>query len=252
MSRTYETRYADSTSISSGFFNAVNHDRTYDAEQMGSMFDGLITDGVFSTIGSAFAVTAGTGMNINIAPGKAWFNKTWINSDSIATIEIAEAPYIMSRIDAVVIEVNKSETEMIGGADRGRKCHLAVVTGLAADEPVKPTLIHDGFIEQYALAYITVASQVTSITNAEIENVIGTEETPFVTGLLEHIDISELLQTFEAQAATQREGMATEFEDWFSHLQDELDAEQAAHLQNQINGIWTYLNNIGDAEQEEY
>ena len=32
--------------VTSGFFNSVNHDRLYDAEQLSSIFDGIIIDGV--------------------------------------------------------------------------------------------------------------------------------------------------------------------------------------------------------------
>ena len=42
--------------VSSGFFNSVNHDRLYDAEQVSSIFDGIIEDGVCESIGEAFMV----------------------------------------------------------------------------------------------------------------------------------------------------------------------------------------------------
>ena len=45
-------------SVSSGFFNSLNGDRKYNAAQMSAIFDGLIIDGVFASIGTAFAVKA--------------------------------------------------------------------------------------------------------------------------------------------------------------------------------------------------
>ena len=45
-----------------GFFNSENGDRKYNAEQMSAIFDGIIADGVFTTIGDHLAVSAGTGM----------------------------------------------------------------------------------------------------------------------------------------------------------------------------------------------
>ena len=50
-------------SVSSGFFNSLNGDRKYNAEQMSAIFDGLIIDGVFASIGTAFAVKAAGGLN---------------------------------------------------------------------------------------------------------------------------------------------------------------------------------------------
>lgn len=37
-----------------GFFNSLNGDRKYTAEQLSSIFDGLITDGVFDSIGAQY------------------------------------------------------------------------------------------------------------------------------------------------------------------------------------------------------
>ena len=40
--------------ITSGFYNSVNGDRTYDADQFGSLFDGIIAPGVFPNVGDKF------------------------------------------------------------------------------------------------------------------------------------------------------------------------------------------------------
>ena len=45
-----------------GFFNSLNGDRKYTAEQLSSIFDGLITDGVFDSIGDILATVPGSGM----------------------------------------------------------------------------------------------------------------------------------------------------------------------------------------------
>ena len=65
--------------ITSGFFNSVNHDRLYDAEQVSSIFDGIIKDGVYESIGDAFMVTPNSDLNdsIIVGTGRAWFDHTW-------------------------------------------------------------------------------------------------------------------------------------------------------------------------------
>ncbi|MGD7407461.1 hypothetical protein ACQCP7_25580, partial [Ralstonia pseudosolanacearum] len=57
--------------ITYGFFNSLNHDRRYDAGQISEYFDGLISDGVYESIGEALQVQAATGMNVNIQTGRA-------------------------------------------------------------------------------------------------------------------------------------------------------------------------------------
>ena len=42
-----------------GFYSSTNGDRKYSADQFGSLFEGIITNGVFMGIGKALEVTAG-------------------------------------------------------------------------------------------------------------------------------------------------------------------------------------------------
>lgn len=246
--------YVKSTAISSGFFNSdETGDRVYDADSISSLFDGLIKDGIYNTIGDMFKVSPNSGMIINIGSGRALFNHVWLKADSIVSIELTEATQYIDRIDAVIIEINKNVHEDDKDKnDIGRAGHIAVITGFASDDPQKPEMLHDGNVDQYPLAYIRVKANAEEITEADIENMVGTEETPFVTGLLEHVDISTLLTQYSAEARQQQTTDKKAFDDWFEHLQNELDENQAANLQNQINQITDWINTIGDAEEEEY
>ena len=47
--------------LTSGFFNSVDGDRKYNAEQMSQMFEGLIGDGIFESVGGKFKVSANSG-----------------------------------------------------------------------------------------------------------------------------------------------------------------------------------------------
>ena len=47
--------------VTYGFYNSLNKDRVYNAEQMSSIFNGIITDGVFASIGGSLMPIAGTG-----------------------------------------------------------------------------------------------------------------------------------------------------------------------------------------------
>lgn len=69
-------------SVSYGFYNSMNGDRKYDATQMSSIFDGIINDGIYETIGDRFVVRTSGGMNVVVGTGRAWFNHTWTLNDS--------------------------------------------------------------------------------------------------------------------------------------------------------------------------
>ena len=42
--------------VTYGFYDSTGGDRKYNALQMGSIFDGIIQDGVYANIGNAFQV----------------------------------------------------------------------------------------------------------------------------------------------------------------------------------------------------
>lgn len=234
-----------------GFYNSLNGDRVYDALQMSSIFDGIVTDGIFMSIGGHLDVTAGTGMQVVVAPGRAWFNHTWTLNDTDLPVTVEESEVVLDRIDALVLEINQE--------DSVRANAIKFVKGTPSSEPEKPTLIRSATINQYALAYVTVHASVTSITQADIENAIGLTDTPYISGILQTIDATTLVQQWQAQFDTMMSTDQTnfvywfsnkkleyetlfnadqaEFEEWFIHLQNELDENQAAHLQRQIDDI---------------
>ena len=128
-------------SITSGFFNSVNGDRKYDAMQMSSIFDGLIIDGIFASIGTAFVVKATTAQTVNVGIGKAWFNHTWTLNDAVLPLECPDSELLLNRIDAIVLEVNTTETV--------RENSIKIIRGTPATDPSRPTLIKEGTIYQY-------------------------------------------------------------------------------------------------------
>lgn len=191
-------------SISYGFYNSVNHDRVYDALDMSRIFDGIINDGVFMNIGTAFAVTKGEGMSVNVGIGRAWFDHTWTFNDAILPLEIDEAELALTRIDAVVLEVDSS--------DAVRANTIKVITGPVGATPSKPALVNTATVHQHALAYITIDPGDTEIKQANIATAVGTTETPFITGILETLSIDVLMLQW-----------AGEFNEWFATKQSEFD-----------------------------
>lgn len=151
-------------SVTCGFYNGHENDETprvYDAIQFGSLFDGLISDGVFATYGDAFIVTkyeetdsTATTVRITdpdnaitVGSGRAWLNHTWTLNDAPLPIQcdsLNNQPSSMGRYDAVVIEVN-TET---------RDNSIKVITGELSDEPVFPELTNTDTIHQYPLCFI--------------------------------------------------------------------------------------------------
>ena len=225
-------------SVTYGFYNSLNGDRKYNAEQVSSLFDGLIIDGVFASIGTAFAVKATTGITVNVGIGKAWFNHTWTLNDSILPLEAPEAEVLLDRIDAVVLEVDATESV--------RANSIKFVKGTPSSAPSNPTLTNEGTVHQYPLCYIYRKFGSSAITQADITNMVGTESTPFVTAILQTISLDELLGQWQSELdqfvdARQDEvdqwiaSEESDFTEWFNQMKDQLGEDAAGNLQNQIN-----------------
>ena len=246
-------------SVTYGFYNSKNKDRTYDAIQMSSIFDGIIRDGILQHVGDTMMVKESSGMTIHVSTGRAWFNHTWTLNDSILPLEVPESDLILKRIDAVVLEVDARESE--------RKNSIKIVKGTPASVPVKPSMIKTTDRWQYPLAYIQLDPGVTAIRQANITNTIGTSECPFVTAPLEKMSVNDLLaqwrdqwekfysdetdyveaanrqwqqtysswyNTFTTEMLEWRSETKGDFYDWLSQIQDIISGDIASNLANRI------------------
>ena len=178
--------------VTSGFYDSLNHDRRYSSIQFGSIFDGVIRDGVFQHVGSRLMVSQNSGMMISVGTGRAWFNHTWTYNDSILPLTVPQSEVILDRVDAVVLEVDARE--------EGRINTIKIVKGTPTSKNAKPpAMIKEKNRWQYPLAYIKVAAGVTSIRTADITNKVGTSDCPFVTAPLDKMSIDDLVKQWADQ-----------------------------------------------------
>ena len=197
-----------------GFYNGA--DRTYNATQLSSLFDGIINDGVFSSVGSALVVAASSGMTVTVGTGRAWFNHTWTNVDTLLPLVVDTSEVVLNRIDVICLEVSN--------ADNVRANSIKIVKGTPGSTPVAPTMVTTTYVHQYPLAHLYVGAGVTAITQGNITNKVGTGACPLVTGVMASMNLDTLLAQWDAS-----------FNAWFSNVQTQLTGNVATNLQNQID-----------------
>lgn len=201
--------------VTYGFFNSQNGDRTYDADQMSEYFDGLVSNGVYESVGGALRVVASTGMEVNVQTGRAIINCKWINNSSVNTLTITGSHPTLNRWTAVVLRLDIVN----------RLIAITTKDGTNASEPVKPTMQNDGTMVELCLAYIYVAAGATSISQADISDMRGSSLCGWVTGLIEQVDTSTLFAQYQAAYAAYYAQMTAAFDAWFSTLTEELNVE---------------------------
>ena len=215
--------------VTYGFYNSMGGDRKYSAEQMSSIFDGVIVDGVYAGIGNKLTVSAGTGLQVLVKSGRAWFNHTWTLNDADYPLAIAAPDKSLKRIDRVVLEID--------ARNEARVNTFKVVKGTPNSNPQPPAVTNTDQIHQHILAEVTVDANATSIPVGNIKQIVGTAATPFVTSVLQQTNIDVLYNEWRGK-----------FDAWFSNVQAQLAGNVATNLQKQIDqtntNITTQINSV--------
>lgn len=203
--------------ITYGFFNAIKqsdgtYDRTYNADQMSTYFEGLVSDGVYESVDDAMQVLAGTGMQVQVGAGRAIIDSKWIKNTAAYPLIINAAHVTLNRYTAIIIRLDLSARTIV----------ITTKDGENATTPVKPVIANSETIKELCLAYVYVSRGVTAITQANIEdarpdnNVCG-----WVTGIVQQVDTSKLFlqwqtayEEFYKQMQSWQNGQETEFSDW--------------------------------------
>lgn len=191
--------------ISYGFFDSVNGDRVYNADDISNYFLKLISNGVFATPTDAMQVQASSGMTVQVSAGWGFINCKWINNNSPYMLTLDASDVVLNRIDRIVLQLN--------AATNARNIAIVIKKGTPASNPQPPTLTRvDGGTWELSLAQISVAAGASEITQANI-----TDERPntsicgFVTGLIDQIDTTNLFAQYDAA-----------FNEWFAEIKQTL------------------------------
>ena len=205
--------------ITYGFFNSVNGDRVYNADQMSEYFNGLITDGVYEDVGDGLQVVPHSGMTVNVSTGRAIVRSKWIENDAALTVDITQAHPTLNRYTAVIIRLDVTNREIT----------ITTKDGTAAASPAKPSMTDNVTTKELCLAYVYIKAGATSITAANIQDMRSSNKCGWVTGIVKQVDTSTLFDQYTAAYEENLANMETweayqkaQFEAWFETLTSQL------------------------------
>jgi hypothetical protein len=203
--------------VSSGYFDSVNGDRTYNAEQMSNYFDGLVSNGVYEMIGEKFIVTVQSGMTLNVGSGRGIIQCHWVKNDAVQTVTLDASNAQYPRIDVVCLRLDMDARSII----------LTKKTGTPAATPVMPDITRNDEVYELYLASVLVPAGATTpqtITDLRPSSLCG-----WVTGIIKQVDTSDLFIQWQ-EAYTEQfsrfdayiELKMQQFNEWFEHLTGQL------------------------------
>ena len=199
--------------VTYGYFNSVDGDRTYNADQMSEYFDGLVSNGVYESVGGGLQVLASGEMTVAVQTGRGVINCKWLKNDSVLPLDITAAHALLNRITSVVLRLDIVN----------RLMEIDTKDGTNASSPEPPALQNDSEAIELCLANIYVAAGATSISQANITDMRPSSSCGWVTGLIEQVDTSTLFLQYQTAYENYYATMTAEFEEWFDTLSDKLN-----------------------------
>ena len=242
--------------VDAGFFDAIDEDRTYSADDMNRPYRKLISNGVFATPAGTPSdflqvFAADNEMNVIVSAGYALIGDKWFENPSDLMITISQNSEVLPRIDSIVAQVDKTQTGRVG--------NIVYRQGQASSNPVHPNINTEEDIAEFRLADIRISPSCVEITQNLITDCRGSSECPWVTSLIYQVDTSTLYaQWQEAYKQYYKEQEAEHdayfeefkkvmsnffkqeektFDVWFQKMKDQLSEDAAGKLLVEIDNL---------------
>lgn len=235
-------------SANCGFFDSINKDRLYTAEQMNKPYRRLVSDGVFATPAGTPStdlqvVSAISGMNIVVKAGEGIFASKWFELPNDLSITVPANVELLPRRDSVIVQIDKRQS--------GRTGRIVYRTGTPASYPMPPDLSTTEDLIEYRVANIYVAASADYIGNDAIVDLRGSDECPWVTHLLEQVDTSQLYNQYRAAYDAYYNQETQRFNEFMRTLTEELSVNTnviklESHYVSLQNGETVIPINIAD------
>lgn len=206
------------------FFNSIDNDRVYNASDFAEYFQDYFTNGIFYRKSDSLQVSTDT-QNIIVAKGRANINGYAFINDTVYSVPLVTGGANNPRYDAVMLTLNLTNREIT----------IDYVQGTESASPTKVAPIRSGNIYQLVLAYIYVDKQVTTITNANIED---TRFSVSLCGIVSQTVTTINVETLYNSMQSKLDDFYTEKQDqfiaWFNLIQGLLEGDYVANLASEV------------------
>lgn len=190
-----------------GFFNAVNGDRKYNADDMTNPYKRIISNGVFGKpngeLSDDLQVLINGAFGVTVQKGQGLFYGKWAELDEPMEYTIPTPDIVNTRIDSVVVRIDTSSAVRAGS--------IVYKVGTPASTPTAPTLENSKYVKEYRLCNIAVAPNTTAVTQSNITDTRPTSECGIIHNLLWDSDITATYKQWQAQFSEWFDGIKSTF-----------------------------------------
>lgn len=234
--------------INGGFFDSVDNDRTYSAEQMNRPYKRVISEGIFATPqgtpSTDFQVlSASNDMNIIVKAGEGLLGGKWFENPSDKTITVPANNSISPRRDSVIIQIDNRQS--------GRIPNIIYREGVPSADPQVPDLTTTDNVFEKRIANIYVAPGASNINQDAIVDLRGSSECSWITSLINQVDTSTLYDQYRAAYDAYYNQETQRFNEFMRTLTEELSVNTniiklESHYTTTVDGTTIIPINIAD------
>ena len=193
--------------VSCGFFDSVDGDRLYSADQMNKPYHRLVSNGIFAAPDASpsedFEVVPSSGMGIIVKAGNGIFADKWLESAADIAITVPSNNSGASRKDSVIIQVDMTVSVRSG--------NIVYRTG----DQSFPDINTDPNIVEYRIANLTIPPFVSAVATGMIDDLRGSE-CPWIKSLIYQPDNAARIDEFIASYGVSNGTKITEDVLWSS------------------------------------
>lgn len=205
--------------IKCGFFDSVDGDRKYTAEDIGRYLHGLVSSGVYADSSRSMQVLIGSYMEIEVQKGRAMLDGYYMELTEPYRITLSEGG-AQRRIDAIVARLDKTR----------RLCEIAILEGTPGTTPAVPTVTRSETVKEYMLAYVEIPALAVAIYQDQIYDTRADKAVcGWVTGIIDQVDTSTLY---------------TQWETAYKAAFDRFTKDADAYMQSTIRAFDEFMQNL--------
>ena len=201
-----------------GFFDSINKDRSYSANQMNRPYKRIISNGVFATAkgtpSTDLQVLSNNGMSVIVKAGEGLFGDKWFENPSDLTVTVVSNTDVLNRIDSIIVQVDNTQAGRVG--------NIVYRKGTPASNPQVPVINTEDNIVEYRVANILVEPSTTIITQDLITDLRGSSECPWITSLIYQVDTSTLYNQYREAYQKYYDDETDAFNAFMENLTEEL------------------------------
>ncbi len=200
----------------SSFFNDINDDRIYFAEDFARHLKKYFTNGVFN---NELQVIANNDMTITIREGDANIEgyRYTNTGDLTKTIETADGK--LKRIDNVVLRLDLTN----------RLISAQIIKGIFSETPKAPDLVRSSTIYDIKLAEINIDKGITSITQSSVKDTRpDTNLCGIVTSTVDTLELTDVYNQLYAKYNELIDQHNNTWNKWFDDIKKILESEDIA------------------------